>query len=92
MRVVFYFVIFEKNSGMKSVLRLQRKLGVSRGQKTELLYSIWVNVKAHGAAVGVSRDKQMQHLTKSETSTPCLTEQSDFSTLKLMTLKPCTFL
>lgn len=77
---------------MKSVLRLQRKLGVSRGQKTDLLYSIWINVKAHGSALGVSRDEQMQHLTKSETSIACLTEQSGFSTYKLMTLKPHTFL
>lgn len=38
--------------------------------------------------MGVSRDKQIQHLTKSETSIPCLTEQSDFSIYKLMTLKP----
>lgn len=92
MCVVFHFALLAKNSGMKSVLRLQRQLGLSRGQKTELLCSIWVNAKAHGSAVGVSRDEQMQHLTKSETSIPCLTEQSDFSSCKLMALKPLSFL
>lgn len=36
--------------------------------------------------------EQMQHLTKSGTSIPCLTEQSDFSTYKLMALEPLSFL
>lgn len=42
----FHFALLAKNSGMKSVLRLQRQLGVSCGQKIERLHSIWVNLKA----------------------------------------------
>lgn len=47
-----------KNSDMKSVLRLQKQLDISGGQKTELLYSLWVNVKTSGSAVGVNTESK----------------------------------
>jgi len=64
---------------MKSVSKLQKQMGISDGQKKELLYSLWVNVKISSLAVSVNRDKQIQHLFELDIFIPCLTEHSDFS-------------
>lgn len=42
---------------MKNVLKIQTQLGISGGWKTELLRSLWVNVKTGGSAGRVNRDK-----------------------------------
>lgn len=60
--------------------KLQKQMVISDGQKKELLYSLWVNVKISSSEMSVNRDKQIQHLSDLDIFIPCLIEHSDLST------------